>query len=120
MEHWIDDSDQLKPCPFCGGEAEIGRIDGDENTPNFGGMFVQCLNPLCEASSALIFPCGEDPKPLLMERWNKRPLESPPAPKEVAGALEEWAAQYERWSDGRGNYPATDAVVRAMRDAGMA
>lgn len=87
MEPLIDDSDRLKPCPFCGGEAEIGQIEGDENTPNVGGMFVQCLNPRCEASSALIYPCGDDPKPLLMERWNKRPLESQRAQNEVSDAL---------------------------------
>ena len=72
MEHTIDDSDRLKPCPFCGGEAEFGEVE-NESDPNFGGRFVMCQNPLCEASSALIFACGDDPKPLLLERWNNRP-----------------------------------------------
>lgn len=71
-----DDSDRLKPCPFCGGEAEIIQLD-DEEAENFGGMAVECQTKTCRASSALIFPCGDDPRPLLLERWNRRtPKES--------------------------------------------
>lgn len=60
----------LMPCPFCGGEAEYGEVGGDGL--DFGGQFIQCTNALCGASSALIFPCGHEPKPLLAERWNRR------------------------------------------------
>ena len=73
MDHLIDDSDRLKPCPFCGADAEFGEIGGAEETPDAGGHFVQCLNSACGASSALIFPLMDDVKALLLERWNKRP-----------------------------------------------
>jgi hypothetical protein len=60
----------LLPCPFCGGDAEFGAVGGDGG--DAGGQFVQCTNAMCGASSALIFPCGDEPKPLLIEKWNRR------------------------------------------------
>ena len=75
MDQLIDDSDRLKPCPFCGAEAEI-------DVEAQGGHFVRCLSSACAASSALIFPLMDDVKPLLMERWNRRPVTT--APREQA------------------------------------
>lgn len=69
----IDGEIDLLPCPFCGADAEFGEVEGGKDDPNTGGRFVQCTNRLCAASSALIFACGDDPKPLLLERWNRRP-----------------------------------------------
>jgi hypothetical protein len=60
----------LLPCPFCGGDAEFGAIGGEGD--DAGGQFVQCTDAMCGASSALIFPCGDEPEPLLVERWNRR------------------------------------------------
>ncbi len=60
-----DDSDCLKPCPFCGSAAEFG-------TAPDGGVYVQCMGKLCFASSALIYPLMDDVKSLLLERWNRR------------------------------------------------
>lgn len=71
-----DDSDQLKPCPFCGSDAEFGSID---EGPNIGGHFVQCLSSACGASSALIYPLMDDIKNLLLERWNWRAVVVAPA-----------------------------------------
>lgn len=71
MDHMIDDSDRLKPCPFCGGEAVTGCIDTEtQDHPDEGGHFISCNK--CGASTGLRFACGEDPLPLLMEAWNKR------------------------------------------------
>lgn len=67
-----DDSDRLAPCPFCGSEAEGGTMQAEPESIDSGAMFVQCTNPRCMASSALIYPLGDDPKPLLLERWNRR------------------------------------------------
>jgi len=59
--------DQMKPCPFCGGEAE--RIDiptDDEMDENAGGSCIQCNR--CAASTALHF----DRKENLISSWNDR------------------------------------------------
>lgn len=64
-----DDSDRLRPCPFCGGDAEFDEIIEGQDT---GSHFVQCTSSACGASSARIFPLMDDVKALLLERWNKR------------------------------------------------
>ena len=65
-----NDSDRLKPCPFCGSDAEFDEISEGQDT---GSHFVQCISSACGASSARIFPLMDDVKALLLERWNKRP-----------------------------------------------
>ena len=51
MDHLIDDSDRLKPCPFCGGEA---TFDHDDN----GWHWIECL--ACGASTnARVSAMGE-------------------------------------------------------------
>ena len=60
----------LLPCPFCGYEAVEGEIGGDGD--DAGGHFIQCSNGMCGASTNLRFACGDDPKPLLREQWNRR------------------------------------------------
>lgn len=71
MDHLINDSDRLKPCPFCGGAAEMGQVRSESGEdPNEGGYFVACI--ACDASTGLRFACGEDPRQLLIEQWNRR------------------------------------------------
>ena len=61
--------EDLKSCPFCGGTAEFGECaDADEQ--NAGGHFIACR--VCGASTALVFACMDDPRPALVDRWNKR------------------------------------------------
>jgi hypothetical protein len=43
----------LKPCPFCGGEAEFERL----GTPR-QSCIVQCTNCACTYSSNETFDCG--------------------------------------------------------------
>src|SRR3546814_6423566 len=64
----------LLTCPFCGGDAVHGHIDDDYMPPHpdQGGHFIQCANEACGASTNLRFACGDDPKPLLAEQWNRR------------------------------------------------
>ncbi len=67
-----DDSDILKPCPFCGHDAEICTMPAEDGEHGAGAMFIQCT--YCMASSCLIYPLGDDPVPLLLEKWNRRPI----------------------------------------------
>ena len=62
---------ELKPCPFCGSDADIHTMPSEGNC-NDGGMFVMCRNGRCMASSALVFPLMDNVQDLLIERWNKR------------------------------------------------
>jgi len=79
---------ELKPCPFCGGDAEFGEVPyerkyaGDNDcriNHDHGGQFIQCKSSDCSASSMLIFPTMADAKPLLIEKWNRRAPSDQPA-----------------------------------------
>lgn len=64
----MTDAYAIKPCPFCGGDATLEEQDADAG----GGHYITCSNPLCEASSALIYPLMDRVDHLLRERWNRR------------------------------------------------
>lgn len=76
---------ELKPCPFCGGEAERFTLQGEEN---FGGDVIACKK--CEACTRVVF--GE--KEGLIESWNRRTLlaTAQPTADGEREAFEEWAA----------------------------
>jgi Lar family restriction alleviation protein len=79
---------ELKPCPFCGGEAK--RITIGENEPsNAGGDIIFCTR--CQACSHVEFGRKEN----LVDRWNTRAVNSHDALVEAlrttAGYLEEAA-----------------------------
>lgn len=73
--------EQLKPCPFCGGEAE--RFTIEEAGPDFGGDVICCQS--CGASSHVEFGFKEN----LEDAWNHR-TNSPRAVslEQMADALE--------------------------------
>ncbi|MFM1991302.1 MAG: hypothetical protein RJA99_4259 [Pseudomonadota bacterium] len=77
-------SDELKPCPFCGGKAFFDQEDG-------GGHFVMCDR--CSASTNLRYACGDDPRPLLAEQWNRRT--NPTAPS----AEDRYCDSHCTWAD---------------------
>ena len=56
-------TEQLKPCPFCGGEASF---DHDDN----GWNWITCTN--CGASTNARASTMDDCRPLLAEAWNRR------------------------------------------------
>lgn len=62
----------LSPCPFCGGEARFGQSSPTEDNDYAGAEYIECINARCFATTACMFPCMQDVKPLLAERWNKR------------------------------------------------
>jgi hypothetical protein len=71
---------ELLPCPCCRSAAAFQRVDDDEHNPNSGGQYIECANVRCGISTGLIFACGDDPKPRLLEIWNTRA--TPPAQPE--------------------------------------
>lgn len=58
----------LKPCPFCGGPAEVIHLEGGEND---GGSCVSCTS--CFASSPVEFGFKEN----FVDNWNRRSDHSP-------------------------------------------
>ncbi|WP_197020256.1 Lar family restriction alleviation protein [Hyphomonas sp. CY54-11-8] len=63
MRQRITELEGLRPCPFCGGEAEIINIDEGENA---GGSCVCCKR--CMASGNIEF----DRKENFVSNWNRR------------------------------------------------
>lgn len=67
--------DILLHCPFCGSHnVGFGKCS-DADADNANGEFICCDK--CGASTALVFPCMDDAKPLLRERWNRRDCANP-------------------------------------------
>ena len=65
-------SNDLKPCPFCGGAARFGRcVPGEQEGDNDGAEYVECCD--CGASTCLVFPCMDSAKQPLRDMWNRRP-----------------------------------------------
>lgn len=62
-----EDDEQLKPCPFCGGQAMKFAV---EELSNLGGYVVQCKS--CEASTRVWFPIKDSVDKILLDAWNKR------------------------------------------------
>jgi len=66
---------ELKPCPHCGSDAAF-RIESSEllggDHPLAGMEYIDCTNKRCGASTIAMYSTGEDCKPLLAERWNRR------------------------------------------------
>ncbi len=63
---------ELKPCPFCGGEAEFypNDIEGEEN-------WVECCNAKCQATNGYVRRTPEE----ALSAWNTR--SEPAAPSDV-------------------------------------
>jgi hypothetical protein len=53
----------LLNCAHCGGAASFGETEE-------GGEYIECGS--CGITTKLYFACGEDPKPLMTEAWNRR------------------------------------------------
>ena len=70
-----DDEPKLKRCPFCGGVPQYSEIENDENVPNAGGEYIECID--CGCSTVVMFSVKEDAKTHLIERWNRRTRSKP-------------------------------------------
>ena len=92
-------SDELKPCPFCGGMAEIVEIDEGENA---GGSCVCCTK--CLASSNVEFGFKEN----FFSNWNRRV--QTPVSDAVARLVEENKALREALTEIEGSSSTTGWV----------
>ncbi|WP_198647642.1 Lar family restriction alleviation protein [Agrobacterium pusense] len=101
-------SEELKPCPFCGGQAE--RVD-IEDGDNSGGSFVHCT--VCDASGNIEFEFKEN----FISNWNRRAAlsaaEPQPAPSVAVKALQMADETFRDlgWHD---KYEATTAALAAL------
>ena len=59
---------ELKPCPFCGGEAHFDHDDSN-------WQWIECDQ--CHASTHCSVSAMEDCKPILAESWNRRIVTDP-------------------------------------------
>ena len=99
-------TEELKPCPCCGGKAIFQEIE-DSESDNFGGHFIECRS--CRLTTNLRFACGDDPRPLLAETWNRR--------EDAADAARyRWLRDHTHVVIGRfaGKYRATDVVRNVL------
>jgi len=63
-------SDELKPCPWCGGEAEI--VVGTDSGTSEDYWLARCVEKTCEVSPRIAsYDCAED----AIRIWNTRPVE---------------------------------------------
>lgn len=64
---------ELKLCPFCGGEAKLRHV-GKASKKHDLGVQVRCKH--CECGTMVIYPLPyfgyEQRKNIVIERWNKR------------------------------------------------
>lgn len=76
----LRDLSELLPCPFCGNAKNLAMVN--EKHDHSGGYFIAC--PECGASTIMRYAMGDDPKPLLIEAWNRRAAAQAAQPEAVA------------------------------------
>lgn len=82
--------EELKPCPFCGGEASIIAVEEESNA---GGYVVMCSG--CECSTRVWFPIKDDVRGILRSEWNKRKSASRPDLHAVRERIEQRIRVYD-------------------------
>lgn len=74
--------DELKPCPFCGGDAELDTRQGYSQFPN--GQRGSRIAAYCRDCGADIGICREDVPSIepeqVVELWNRRVTDGVSAP----------------------------------------
>lgn len=98
-----DQLSHLKPCPFCGGEAEWCHHEGDPlklEDEMDGAHWIECVD--CGTSTNLRYSLMDDCRPLLAEQWNRR------------AASEATAAQQDGWVSVEDRLPGPGVAVLAF------
>lgn len=54
--------EELKPCPFCGGDAEL-------ETNSYGRYYVECSNYYCKIRPSTFIDADKEK---VIEDWNER------------------------------------------------
>lgn len=97
---------ELKPCPFCGGDASF---DYDDN----GWNWIHCKS--CDATTDARVSAMDDCRPLLAEAWNRRAPAEPVNEHPDDAAVDGFAAAMKaklakKRAEGRGGWQACDAA----------
>ena len=83
----------LKPCPFCGSEAEFVTV---QDGPEKGAMTISCMRMGCIARAGQSYDSARNLKAGLAERWNRR---TPPSAVDV------------EWEDGGRRYEVRSGAL---------
>ena len=70
----MSNKEELKPCPFCGGEPKIERSRGNEYVGYAETVSVSCCVYMCcdDKMNSSGNPIEDDAYNRVVERWNKR------------------------------------------------
>lgn len=77
-------NEKLLPCPFCGHDGAMKQGEGKYR----GVWYVECTYGACGATTDITFSVKEDAKPIVIDKWNRRPA---PVSREAVAWLQEWA-----------------------------
>lgn len=103
---------KLKPCPFCGGEAEFRTNLIDVTGGWHTVVYVWC--PTCEARSHRVFYTAESDKIEAAERWNRRE----PMDKIVEQLEAESESVYNEMKSDYFNYVETKQAIEIVKSGG--
>jgi Lar family restriction alleviation protein len=107
-------SEELKPCPFCGGKAHIQRLADADGFGTF--YYVVCTGCRAQSGSHYASKGNDCPQTYaeVRDEWNRRP---PTIPADVGRrameALQEIVAGTERWNE------AVTAIIGRQPDTGI-
>ena len=73
MSELIENFEQLKPCPFCGGEAKLKTARESDGQISYDSIYVACLN--CRStglSYTTYYNVSSNPEEEAIAAWNRR------------------------------------------------
>jgi len=110
QDQQFDKHGALLPCPCCGGKALFGSVI-EPDDKDFGARFVYCS--ACHLTSALVWPLKDDVTRELVERWNRRSVQSSARQTDEADYLRWWHEQEKQGVEWAVSDRAFNAPARA-------